>query len=280
MSSFISRFGGNMSTRQSGKASIDKALNSGMTINEVRNLAAREGVNFGPAAQSFLNSQSSSNFISQYGGDYRSNSSGLASVNKAEAAGMSWEDIQRQGQQQGINWGSNAQNYFSSKAAEKVRLEEERIAAEKKAEKQAEFDRLNSFQQENDSIQSPDSVYKTPEADKKSWIKRDYGNDNTPDYAGMTMKTPADAKKGTVISQLSKGQDYSSDYLQSKVERFRSGYKNSDNKFGLNLRGGSRMSKADNNSESENSPWLKVRQMREDRRKGYGEDNNSFDRRS
>ena len=276
MSSFISRFGGDMSTRQSGKASIDRALNSGMTINEVRNLASREGVSFGPAAQSFLNSQSSSNFISQYGGDYSSNASGLASVNRAEAAGMSWEDIQRQGQQQGISWGSKAQDYFSSKAAEKIQLEEER----KKAEKKAEFDRLNSFQQENDSIQSPDSIYRTPEADEKSWIKRDYGKDNTPDYEGMTMKTPADAKKSTTIPQLSKGEDYSNAYLQSKTERFKSGYKRSDNQFGLNLRGGSRMTKADSSSESKNSPWLKVREMREDRRKGYGEDNNSFDRRS
>ena len=40
------------------------------------------------------------------------------------------------------------------------------------------------------------------------------------------------------------------------------------------------MTKADSSSESKNSPWLKVREMREDRRKGYGEDNTSFDRRS
>ena len=51
MSSFISRYGGNMGARASGLASLQRALADGMTINSVRDLTAREGVTFGQRAQ-------------------------------------------------------------------------------------------------------------------------------------------------------------------------------------------------------------------------------------
>lgn len=283
MSSFISRFGGDMAARASGKAAIERALNSGMTINEVRNLASREGVNFGPAAQQFLNSRSANSFVSKYGGNYNTmRNSGMQSVNRAMASGMSWEQVQQAAQREGISWGEKAQSYFSSQTAERDRkAEEQRL----KAEEQAELDRLNSFQQVNDSINSPDSIYQTPEATAKSWIKRDYGNDNTPDYAGLTMKTPANAKGGNASQSAEPGQSgdpYSGNFLQGKIDKFKEGFRGKTDQFGLDLRGGNRVSRGEGGRDKED-PWLQVRKMRESRRRGYGGNQtnggDSFDRR-
>ena len=260
MSSFISRFGGNTETmRHSGYNSLQNALNSGMTINEIRNLTQREGVSFGGRAQDFLNQRGSGSFIAQYGGNANTMSnSGMSSVNRALAAGMSWEDIEKRGQQEGITWGTKAAQYFDD---------------QRKAKKKAEFDELNSFQQVNDSINDPNSIYRTPDRNK-SWIVRDYGNDNTPDYAGMQMQTPAGAKSGS-SSQSSQPQNpYSNAFLQGKIDKFKSGFKDRRSEFGLDLKGGSRASQGQSDE-----PWLQVRKMREDRRKGYGDGGNSFDRR-
>ena len=272
MSSFISAYGGNMDARATGLQSIRRALDSGLTINQVRDQINREGVSMGPAARDFLNSRPSNSFVAKYGGNYDTmRNSGMQSVNRAMASGLSWEQVQQQAQQQGISWGTRAQDYFTSQGIERDRKAEE-------ARKKAEFDRLNSFQQVNDSIDNPDSVYRTPEATSKSYIKRDYGSNNSIDYSGLQMKTPADAKKSNPLESLGDAAAYSNNYLQGKIDKFKSGFNDRRGEFGLNLKGGNRASQSDGGGANE-EPWLQVRKMREDRRKGYGDRGNSFDRR-
>jgi DNA-binding transcriptional MerR regulator len=114
MSSFISRFGGNTQTMaHTGLASVNRALAAGLTINQIRDQLAREGVQPGSAAASFLASRPASSFISQYGGNASTFAhSGLSSVNRAIASGMSIKQIQDQAAREGVTFGSSAQNFF------------------------------------------------------------------------------------------------------------------------------------------------------------------------
>ena len=52
-------------------------------------------------------------FIGQFGGDTGANSSGLAAVERAIAAGYSPESVQQRGLSEGINWGPRAEDYFA-----------------------------------------------------------------------------------------------------------------------------------------------------------------------
>lgn len=270
MSSFIRNYGGNPAANASGLKSIQRALDAGLTVNQIRDMAAREGVSWGYRAQDFLNARGADKFVSKYGGNEDSmRNAGMQSVNRALAAGLTWQQIEQQARNEGISWGYQAQDFFKQKNEERV-----------KQERQAEFDRLNSFQQKNDSISSPDSVYKTPD-NNKSWIKRDFGNDNTPDYVGMQMKTPVGAKGETPAESTeptANANPYSTEFLQGKIDKFKNGFREKKSQFGLDLKGGNRASRGEGNE-----PWLQVRKMREDRRRGYGgkksDGGESFDRR-
>tara|TARA_A100001201_G_scaffold55483_1_gene53922 strand:- start:278 stop:937 length:660 start_codon:yes stop_codon:yes gene_type:complete len=114
MSSFIARFGGNTQTMaHTGMASVNRALAAGMTINQIRDQLAREGVQPGSAAASFLASRPASSFISQYGGNASTFAhSGLSSVNRAIAAGMSIKQIQDQAAREGVTFGPSAQSFL------------------------------------------------------------------------------------------------------------------------------------------------------------------------
>lgn len=58
------------------------------------------------------------NFINLYGGNRETMAhSGLAAVKRAEAAGMSLEEIQRMAASQGISFGQKAQDYFAANKA-------------------------------------------------------------------------------------------------------------------------------------------------------------------
>lgn len=99
--SFISQFGGNAATNQSGLGSLDKALAAGMTVDQIR----ASGVNFGPAAANKLDMLSNS-FVGQYGGNLNTNQAGVGSINKALASGMSIAEIQNKK----VNWGPEAKS--------------------------------------------------------------------------------------------------------------------------------------------------------------------------
>ena len=114
MSSFIHQFGGDSNINATGLNSIKRAMDSGMRISQIEEQLAREGVSLGPAAQDYMN-QNRNSFIGKYGGSGTSGASGLASVERALADGMSLDDIKSQQS----NWGPAAQNYFSEQARKK-----------------------------------------------------------------------------------------------------------------------------------------------------------------
>ena len=107
---FISKFGGNEETfAHTGLGSIQRALATGMTINEVRDQLAREGVQTGEAATKYLADRPADRFISKYGGNVETFAhSGLGSLNRAQAAGMSLAQIREAGQREGITFGERA----------------------------------------------------------------------------------------------------------------------------------------------------------------------------
>lgn len=112
--SFISQFGGDSNINATGLNSIKRAMDSGMTISQIESQLAQQGVSMGPAAQDYVN-QNRNSFIGKYGGSGTSGASGLGSVQRAQADGMSLEEIQAQQ----TSWGPAAQNYFSEQARKK-----------------------------------------------------------------------------------------------------------------------------------------------------------------
>ena len=116
MASFIETYGGNLSTMaHSGMAAVQRALDAGLTINEIRNQAAREGVSFGTRAREFLAARPASSFIAQYGGNEATmRNTGLDAVRRAQQAGLSINEIRNRAAQEGISFGVGAQSAFSS----------------------------------------------------------------------------------------------------------------------------------------------------------------------
>ena len=125
MSNFINMFGGNKDTmRHSGLTSLRRALDYGLTINQIRDQVAREGVSFGPRAQEYLDARSPNTFISQYGGneDTMANS-GMQSVSRAMAAGLTPAEIDERARQEGISFGTNARSFLDTQARQKAESE-------------------------------------------------------------------------------------------------------------------------------------------------------------
>ena len=110
--SFVSQFGGNQETgKHTGMGGINAALAAGMTINEIRNQLAREGVQTGSKATEFLAARPSTSFIAQYGGNEGTmGHSGLSALNRAQAAGLSLGQIRSQAAAEGIQFGERAAN--------------------------------------------------------------------------------------------------------------------------------------------------------------------------
>ena len=121
MSSFISRFGG--SGGMVGQASINRALASGMTINQIRSELSAQGVGTGAKATSFLASKPASSFVSQYGGTSDQSAAGLASVQRALSSGMTLEQIQSQAASEGVAFGPAATKFFMDSTTQKVQAE-------------------------------------------------------------------------------------------------------------------------------------------------------------
>ena len=116
MSSFINRFGGQGG--MVGQASIDRALASGMTINQIRSALSNQGVGTGAKATSFLAARPASSFVSQYGGTRDQSAAGLASVTRAMGSGMSIKDIQDQAMREVVAFGPAAQQFLTKSAVE------------------------------------------------------------------------------------------------------------------------------------------------------------------
>ena len=116
--SFIAQFGGNTETgRHTGLTAINKALASGMTINEVRSQLAREGIQTGYRATDFLAARPASSFVAQYGGNVDTmRNVGLTALNRARAAGLSLGQIRAQAAAEGISFGYRAQDVLDADA--------------------------------------------------------------------------------------------------------------------------------------------------------------------
>lgn len=54
MSYFINTFGGELSTGRSGMGAVNRALQSGLTINQIDAMGRNEGISFGSAARTYI----------------------------------------------------------------------------------------------------------------------------------------------------------------------------------------------------------------------------------
>lgn len=128
MSNFINMYGGNKDTmRHSGKAAVDKALAAGLTINQIRNQAAKEGVSFGSGAQEYLNARPANSFIAQYGGNEGTMAnSGMQAVSRALAGGLTAAQIDQRAASEGVSFGIDARNFLNNQAAQKQESDEMR----------------------------------------------------------------------------------------------------------------------------------------------------------
>ena len=108
--SFIEQFGGNKETgRNTGLAAIRKAVESGMTINEIRGQLAREGIATGSKATEYLAARPATSFIAQYGGNEETfGHSGYQALERARQAGLSDAQIRAQAAAEGVSFGYRA----------------------------------------------------------------------------------------------------------------------------------------------------------------------------
>ena len=143
---FIGQYGGNHSTNQTGLGSLNRALGSGLTIKDIARMRDSQGFSFGPAAQAEFDARTPrpGSFIDQYGGDAKANASGLASVNRAVAAGSTLSDIEQRGIAEGVAWGPAAQSAFASNNANiKLIGDLEKKLADQDAASQLQISGLN-----------------------------------------------------------------------------------------------------------------------------------------
>ena len=121
--SFIDKYGGDPGSNATGLESVKRAIDgNNMTINDIYGLSQSEGFSFGPKAQEAMDKYRDT-YVGTYGGDIENNMTGLASVKRGEAAGMSIKAIQDQAGREGTTFGPLALDYFNQKreeAAQKV----------------------------------------------------------------------------------------------------------------------------------------------------------------
>ena len=127
-------YGGNKDTmRHSGKKAIEKALAAGLTINQIRDQAAREGVSFGHLGQAILDKNPSNSFIAQFGGNTSTAAnSGMQAVSRAMAAGYSPAQIDERATSEGVSFGVGARNFLNTQAQQlrDSKLMQDRFTAE------------------------------------------------------------------------------------------------------------------------------------------------------
>lgn len=54
MSKFISTYGGDLSTGRSGLGAVERALQAGLTINQIDAIGSSEGISFGSSARTYI----------------------------------------------------------------------------------------------------------------------------------------------------------------------------------------------------------------------------------
>ena len=128
MSSFISLYGGNKETmRHSGMRAVNEALKAGLTVNQIRDQAAREGISFGINAQNFLNARPANSFVAQYGGNENTmKNTGLQGVFTAMNAGLTPQQIEQRAASEGVMFGSGARQFLDNQRQQRERQEAER----------------------------------------------------------------------------------------------------------------------------------------------------------
>ena len=146
--SFIEQFGGNKETgRNTGLAAVRKAVESGMTINEIRSQLAREGIATGSKATEYLAARPATSFIAQYGGNEETFShSGYQALERARQSGLSDAQIRAQAAAEGVSFGYRAEESLrQSSIADSFK---QQLAA-MQAQRQAELDAMQrSFAQQ------------------------------------------------------------------------------------------------------------------------------------
>jgi len=150
--SFIRTYGGNRETMaHSGMAAVQRAIDAGLTINQIQSQAAREGISFGSKAQDYINARKGS-FIAKYGGNEGTMAhAGLQAVYAASAAGLSYDEMRKQAAAEGVQFQSGAQQVFRQYDAQQAEIqrqqeaEQRQIATQLEAE-QRQKDRLKQME--------------------------------------------------------------------------------------------------------------------------------------
>jgi len=116
---FVSQYGGNQATgKHTGMKGIRAAIDAGMTINQIREQLAREGVQTGSKATEFLAARPETSFISQYGGnEYTMQNAGMQSIGAALQAGLTPAEIEKRAGAEGVSFGVNARSFLDTQRA-------------------------------------------------------------------------------------------------------------------------------------------------------------------
>jgi len=97
-----------------GLTAVKKAQAAGMSINDILAASRNQGFGFGSKAQNFIDSNPE--FFKKFVDSGSTTHAGLNAVNRAEAAGMSIDQIRNASKSQGFSFGSQAQQYLDQQS--------------------------------------------------------------------------------------------------------------------------------------------------------------------
>jgi|11_taG_2_1085331.scaffolds.fasta_scaffold02657_3 hypothetical protein len=95
-----------------GLTAVKSALGKGMSINDILAASRNQGFGFGSSAQNFIDS--SPEFFKKFVNSGSTTHAGLSAIEKAEAAGMSLDQIRSASRNQGFSFGAGAQKYMDT----------------------------------------------------------------------------------------------------------------------------------------------------------------------
>ena len=157
--SFINTYGGNRETMaHTGMSAVQRAIDAGMTISQIRAQTSREGISFGSKAQDYINARKGT-FIGKYGGNEETMAhAGLQAVNNASAAGLSYDEMRKQAAAEGVQFQSGAQARFAQADSIKAHTDSikefEQKYASQNADLQAKFSlQMDAFKSQMKSQQ-------------------------------------------------------------------------------------------------------------------------------
>ena len=97
---------------RAGLTAVKKAQAAGMSLNDILSASRNQGFSFASGAQKFIDS--SPEFFRKYVNSGSTTRAGLSSVKRAEAAGMSLDQIRSASRNQGFSFASGAQQYMDT----------------------------------------------------------------------------------------------------------------------------------------------------------------------